>query len=301
MIINSMTLVSPTFEPLGLCLDPLVATVNHSCDPNAVITFDGPILSLRSSRAIESDEEISISYIDCTNPYHMRQEELRDRYFFSCRCGRCQRESSLGDDPFHSPTNQDAEKQCFDMLAKAKKETSHQASMMECLQATQLLKATRPPWPLGRQPWPSIRLQLVLSYLTAKQWTAAVSEMLVNYFYIDPKLFPMPWHPVRVVHTWSLGLQILNLATLSASEPDTVASLAKYELDYSVVLRGLLREMEGNVNRSHGRDSSFAGVVRRKIEEVNTDTRAASLLPLSRQTLEEEWSKLRRIADAAPP
>jgi SET and MYND domain-containing protein len=36
---NSITLTSPSLTPLGVCVSPLIALVNHSCDPNAVVVF----------------------------------------------------------------------------------------------------------------------------------------------------------------------------------------------------------------------------------------------------------------------
>jgi hypothetical protein len=58
---NALTLVTPTQEPLGLCLDPLAACANHSCDPNAYIVMDGPRLSMRTFTEIKKDEEIFLS------------------------------------------------------------------------------------------------------------------------------------------------------------------------------------------------------------------------------------------------
>jgi SET and MYND domain-containing protein len=61
-----MTLVSATFDQLGLTFDPALALLNHSCNPNAAIVFDRNIASLRSIRDIAEAEQITISYIDNT-------------------------------------------------------------------------------------------------------------------------------------------------------------------------------------------------------------------------------------------
>jgi SET domain-containing protein len=58
---NALTLVTPTQEPLGVCLDPFAACANHSCDPNAYIVMDGARLSLRTLNEIGKDEEIFLS------------------------------------------------------------------------------------------------------------------------------------------------------------------------------------------------------------------------------------------------
>lgn len=89
LMINSITLVTPTFDPVGIAFDPVASLINHSCDPNSVMTFDGRSLSVRALREIAKDEELTISYIDNTNPTHRRQDELTERYFFKCECTRC--------------------------------------------------------------------------------------------------------------------------------------------------------------------------------------------------------------------
>lgn len=92
--------MAPTFDPLGLILDPFAAKANHSCDPNAFIVFDGATMSFRSLKRIAKDEEIFVSYIDSINPFHRRQEELKDRYFFTCKCSKCAQGATLSEDKF---------------------------------------------------------------------------------------------------------------------------------------------------------------------------------------------------------
>lgn len=89
LMINSITLVTPTFDPVGIAFDPVASLINHSCDPNSVMTFDGRSLSVRTLKEIARDDELTISYIDNTNPTHKRQDELMERYFFKCECTRC--------------------------------------------------------------------------------------------------------------------------------------------------------------------------------------------------------------------
>lgn len=86
---NAQTLSTQTFDSLGIALSPLASIANHSCDPNAVLVFDGPVMSFRSLRSIKADEEVTISYIETTLPYRRRQKELEERYYFTCRCSKC--------------------------------------------------------------------------------------------------------------------------------------------------------------------------------------------------------------------
>src|SRR5579871_4331706 len=89
-MINSMTLVSATFDPLGMTFDPTLALLNHSCNPNAAIVFDRNIACLRSIRDIKSGEQITISYIDNTYKRATRRRQLREQYFFECHCEGCE-------------------------------------------------------------------------------------------------------------------------------------------------------------------------------------------------------------------
>ena len=63
ILINAHTLTTPTLDPLGLCLAPHSALLNHSCEPNTAIVFSGSILTLRSLAIIPQEAELSISYM----------------------------------------------------------------------------------------------------------------------------------------------------------------------------------------------------------------------------------------------
>ena len=122
--------------------------------------------------------------------------------------------------------------------------------------------------------------------------------MLRVYFYVDPILFRESFHPVRVVHTWTLSRLFLQLSHLSVAEPEAVGELEEYGIGYGWIVWGLLREVVGNVDRSHGSQSSFTGSCKRKFEEVETDmSRGEDRVRPGFETLEEQWRRLRRIAD----
>jgi len=57
--------------------------------------------------------------------------------------------------------------------------------------------------------------------------------------------------------------------------------------------------MEGNVDKSHGKESRFAKMVRSKFEELKVDmTRGGTHVfkNLNQSTLDAEWAKMRKIA-----
>ncbi|KAK1759017.1 hypothetical protein QBC47DRAFT_336635 [Echria macrotheca] len=76
-------------NPVGLALDWLSPTINHSCLPNAHVFFEGNILRLRSLRKIKAEEEITISYIEPSSltDRESRHEALSVRSSFrACQC-----------------------------------------------------------------------------------------------------------------------------------------------------------------------------------------------------------------------
>ena len=59
---------------MGIVLDPLVAVMNRSCDPNASYVLEGVNIRVRSLRPIKVGEEVTIAYTDITFPRDERRE-----------------------------------------------------------------------------------------------------------------------------------------------------------------------------------------------------------------------------------
>jgi SET domain/MYND finger len=64
---------------------------NHSCAPNAFVTFDGPQITVRCSETVLKGEEINISYGPVATRHSTidRQKELTEKYRFQCNCRAC--------------------------------------------------------------------------------------------------------------------------------------------------------------------------------------------------------------------
>ncbi len=100
---NAITLASVLDGvPLGIGFDPLICSANHSCDPNASLVFNQPRHEIRALRKIKAGEEILINYIEVTNPFSVRQAELKQNYFFTCQCTKCEKGVNLEADRFLS-------------------------------------------------------------------------------------------------------------------------------------------------------------------------------------------------------
>jgi SET and MYND domain-containing protein len=87
--INNYNILNKDMQPVAAGLYLMASTLNHSCCPNAVVVFEGPRLLLRSTKTIQSGEEVTISYVDIACSTQSRLKELQDRYHFHCTCPMC--------------------------------------------------------------------------------------------------------------------------------------------------------------------------------------------------------------------
>ena len=68
-----------------------VLTDFFSCEPNAIISFDGNKLVVRALENIPRGTEITIAYVELYAPLDVRRDALLSRKGFLCRCSRCRR------------------------------------------------------------------------------------------------------------------------------------------------------------------------------------------------------------------
>ncbi|XP_066237831.1 histone-lysine N-methyltransferase SMYD3 isoform X3 [Saccopteryx leptura] len=97
VICNSFTICNAEMQEVGVGLYPSMSLLNHSCDPNCSIVFNGPHLLLRAIQDVEAGEELTICYLDTLMTSAERQKQLRDQYCFSCDCSRCQTQDKDAD------------------------------------------------------------------------------------------------------------------------------------------------------------------------------------------------------------
>jgi hypothetical protein len=93
---NSFSIADGESIALGVGLYPIASYANHSCAPNTLQTFrygekgTAPCLRLTLCQQVAANQEVCISYVDNAAPRRMRQQVLRDAYYFKCNCPRCQ-------------------------------------------------------------------------------------------------------------------------------------------------------------------------------------------------------------------
>ncbi|KAK8113834.1 hypothetical protein PG999_005903 [Apiospora kogelbergensis] len=93
ILTNSMAIRLPGQSAVtGTAIDVVGAIMNHSCDPNVLISFHGNELRVRALRAVEAGEELAHCYTDVQSDVLLRRKLLQAEYFFPCTCGRCQGE-----------------------------------------------------------------------------------------------------------------------------------------------------------------------------------------------------------------
>lgn len=328
---NSLTLVTSTFDALGIALDPLLCAANHSCAPNALVVFDGPRVSLRSLVPIAPDEEVFIAYVDTTNPFSMRQVELKERFHFTCACSKCRLGPTLPEDRFLRPANELEKKwdklggKCyedhplskdpryylgpsvderrlaavqglaFDHLEKGKscervKEAirQYESGMRVCYQSKMFA--------ITRQPYPALRQELFVRMLSEGNYGIAFLQAAKTYFKIDPVLYPQRFHPVRVVHTWTL-LMLMVYMLQNYEDPHSVQLLGA-GFDFVTVIWRLINEVKDLVPKSHGK-SQFKDGVEAKYNEIRSEMmRGEGYIKRLEEGIDTQWRRFVAFADA---
>ena len=286
ILVNTHTLTTPTLDPLGLYLSHQSALLNHSCTPNTAIIFSGLTLTLRSLTAIPAQAELSVSYVDTTNPTSARQSELRSRYFFNCKCSFCSAGITNGLPDPHRDHG-------FDAIQARALGLQAEASTLAPDRAAALLNSALGflrQYPPHRQPNPSILHTAFLNATASQSWVLALSYALKAYFFIDPVHYRLSWHPVRVVRKWVLLRLVTQIAGLVSERDSSIKGLETFGINWQAVALGLFQEVYDGASRSHGSDSPFTAEVKAFGEGAGMG-RARS----DERLFDEEWVKLRKV------
>ncbi|XP_063547740.1 histone-lysine N-methyltransferase SMYD3 [Cydia strobilella] len=97
MVINSFTILDTDMNSIGTGVYLASSIVDHSCNPNAVATFDGKTINLRALTDLPclDWDQIRITYIDLMYTPYERQMDLLENYYFLCQCERCLDETQV--------------------------------------------------------------------------------------------------------------------------------------------------------------------------------------------------------------
>ncbi|XP_037779908.1 histone-lysine N-methyltransferase SMYD3-like isoform X8 [Penaeus monodon] len=94
VMVNSFCLLDHHLKPVGTSLYLAASIFDHSCAPNAFVSFVGSKLVVRT--LVEWPElhldMVHISYLDTMNSREHRRTFLQDSYYFACDCRLCRDE-----------------------------------------------------------------------------------------------------------------------------------------------------------------------------------------------------------------
>lgn len=258
--------------------------------------MDGPHISVRTLKPIKKDQEIYISYIDTTNPFSRRQNELQLRWFFTCKCSKCQKGATLDEDEWamevddlpakmhpiadgiiereavdENPANYVGDSVAARRVAAIQgkafasyEQMQHVGDATEAVQGIQDVMSLchmSQLWPVYRQPYAALRDDLIVNLLSMGKYPEAWAQCAKRYRYILPKLYPVQSHPVRVVQTWQMAM----LAAYLASTADGVGAPG---VNMGLIAMMLVKQVLDASSFSHGLDSEFTKSVRAKAEEM---------------------------------
>lgn len=80
----------------GTCLDLVVSLINHCCDENAHVFFEGRELRCRAVEDIPAGTEITVCYLDGRQDVLHRRRTLKENFYFTCDCELANPSVSLG-------------------------------------------------------------------------------------------------------------------------------------------------------------------------------------------------------------
>ncbi|ALC49602.1 Bzd [Drosophila busckii] len=91
LITNGFNILDAEMNSIGTAIYLGVSITDHSCQPNAVATFEGNELHVHATEDMPSLDwsKIFISYIDLLNTPEQRREDLKAHYYFLCVCSKC--------------------------------------------------------------------------------------------------------------------------------------------------------------------------------------------------------------------
>ncbi|KAI1492103.1 hypothetical protein F5X96DRAFT_628361 [Biscogniauxia mediterranea] len=307
---------------LGIGFDPLVSSANHSCDPNAVQVFNQPETILRAIKPIKKGDEIFLKYTDVTNPFSVRQADLKKTHLFTCQCSKCKQGAVLAQDTFlHAPEKLPSEHcQYADSLigrhepqlsrysvpgedATAKRRLAilqaeaftvaeKQDSGIEDIRKALQMCITSGMWSWTRQPVPRLARRLFGLYLDSGEPYKAFRMGIKMYFDMDPKLTPQEFYPDRLTHAWVLST-ITNVLCGPAHR-EIYQEFAQAGLDLRIVYFGFLFDVYDHLPRMYGRDSPLGLVVKNTYDQLMAGIGFSE--SQLRDTVKSAWPALEAVA-----
>ncbi len=95
VMVNSFNIMNPEFQSVGIGLYLEASALDHSCRPNATVAFQGKRIAVRCIlEGVDRFSDVRISYCNTLNLRERRRKDLREQYYFECRCEECEDKDS---------------------------------------------------------------------------------------------------------------------------------------------------------------------------------------------------------------
>jgi len=239
--------------------------MNHSCDPNAAFFFEGPELRVRSTKLIPAGGEITISYIDPTESFDFRQEELKSKYFFECSCHKCEKGAcGTGELRTGNSESDGRIKNARDSLRALLQSDPKVISFDAVEDAADLICREGYPgnsWPCDIQPIPRLQVALATGY-QGKNIVKALIFWLKICFETDPLIWPSQYSFRRVEHFMNyLGVEGSVGNLIGANDP-SVQELQPLKSAVSGTQYPHILKFVHDTTRAFGQDSTIARVAK---------------------------------------
>ena len=177
---NSFDIVeAESGKSIGEALYPSIAlAVNHSCTPNADFHWEegnAGAMALRTLSPIDKGEIVSIPYCCLFTPAAARRKHLKETYFFTCCCARCERGEGAPDVPGLA---RQASLLAEALVAGADSEARAAAALASVASAAALENAVAPLVAAGAD-WARMVLARAQWWRLQASWSAVDAEALV--------------------------------------------------------------------------------------------------------------------------
>ncbi|KAJ5133454.1 hypothetical protein N7526_004819 [Penicillium atrosanguineum] len=301
--LNSFNLTTALYDKIGLYLHPYASLINHSCDYNATVGFDGEEIFVKAVKPIQKNEQIFISYIDTTTPNEVRRKELIERYFFDCQCSKCAKGKDSPEDRFSVPVEdtsalEAAERQALELMQSASADDAKPDEAIAYLESALNALHRVSNWPLHRQPYASIRDQLIVSLLAGNKFNKAFIQAAVRYLRVDPELYS-PAHPIRQIHAWILAKLAIYISQGFEPSPKDPIQLQDFEINFHYILWYILADLASKQLESCT-VPSFKQLVGANFAQVHNEFKSHGIDPSTQKAVvSAEWKKLERLVQCA--
>jgi SET and MYND domain-containing protein len=253
------------------------------------MVFNQPGQEFRALRPIKAGEEIFIKYAETTNPFGVRQAELKERYLFTCQCTKCKKGAGAGADQFlERPENLGSEykKLADELISRHESKLSRHlvpggdekanrriaameaeayavlengaASLDEVKEALEMCIDSKM-WRWTRQPVPQLCRRLFGLYMNFGSIYKAFRLGVKMHFEILPELHPQEFYPDRLINAWAVST-VINVLCGQAYE-ELYKELAEGGLNLRLIYFVFLFYVYEHTPKAFGFGTPFGKVI----------------------------------------